>query len=98
MHDLVALDGHGVVAAFVASSEFVPAAAVQARALGYDRVPAVFVAHPIQDRTDPEMAALADGAWPALREALTGDAGPGWPSAPPERRAATSRQAYAARR
>ena len=46
---------------FVASTEFVDAARAQASALGFD--PArVFVAHPIQDRTDEELAALADGA------------------------------------
>ena len=46
---------------FVASTEFVDAADAQAAALGFD--PArVFVAHPIQDRTDAEMAALADAA------------------------------------
>jgi len=45
----------------IASSEFVDAAEAQAGALGSD--PArVFVAHPIQDRTDDEMRALADGA------------------------------------
>lgn len=45
----------------MASREFVDAAAAQARALGAD--PArVFVAHPIQDRTDDEIRALADGA------------------------------------
>jgi alkanesulfonate monooxygenase SsuD/methylene tetrahydromethanopterin reductase-like flavin-dependent oxidoreductase (luciferase family) len=43
----------------VASAEFVEAAAAQAAALGAD--PArVFVPHPIQDRTDDEMRALAD--------------------------------------
>ena len=46
---------------FVASSEFVDAAEVQATALGFD--PArVFVPHPIQDRTDEEMVAIADAA------------------------------------
>ena len=46
---------------FVASTEFQDAANAQARALGFD--PArVFVAHPIQDRTDDEMRALADAA------------------------------------
>ena len=77
MHDLVALDGRDVVATFVASSEFVPAADAQAAALGYGTVPAVYVPHPIQDRTDAEMAALADRAWPAVREALTGEAANG---------------------
>jgi hypothetical protein len=55
---------------FVASTEFVEAAAAQAKSLGFD--PArVFVAHPIQDRSDDEMRALADGAVDALIEALT---------------------------
>lgn len=72
MHDFVALEGRGVVTAFVASSEFVEAAAAQARALGYAEVPAVFVPHPIQDRTDAEMAALADEAFPQVLRAVTG--------------------------
>lgn len=55
----------------MASVEFVTAAAAQSEALGFD--PArVFVAHPIQDRTDDEMRALADQAVAALIAALTG--------------------------
>lgn len=43
----------------MATTEFIDAAAVQARALGTD--PAyVFVPHPVQDRTDDEMKAMAD--------------------------------------
>ena len=42
--------------AFLASTEFVDASAAQATALGYATVPAIFVPHPIQDRTDAEMA------------------------------------------
>lgn len=54
---------------FVASTEFVEAAAAQALALGAD--PArVFVAHPIQDRTDDEVRALADLALPEILQAL----------------------------
>lgn len=61
MHDIVNLESGGIPGVMVASSQFVDAAEVQARALGAD--PArVFVAHPIQDRTDDEMRALADGA------------------------------------
>lgn len=71
MHDFVALEGHGVVTAFVASTEFVDAAATQALALGYAEVPAVFVPHPIQDRTDAEMAALADAAFAEILAAVT---------------------------
>jgi uncharacterized protein YjiK len=71
VHDLVALEAAGVATTFVASTEFTDAAAVQARALGFASVPAVFVAHPIQDRTDEEMAALADDALPRVLAAVT---------------------------
>ena len=56
---------------FVASTEFVAAADAQAAALGFD--PArVFVPHPIQDRTDAELAALADAAVDEILRAITG--------------------------
>lgn len=55
---------------FVASTEFVDAAEAQCRSLGFDAA-AVFVAHPIQDRTDAEMSALADAALAAVVAALT---------------------------
>jgi hypothetical protein len=71
VHDFVALEGRGVVTAFVASTEFVDAAAAQARALGYAEVPAVFVPHPIQDRTNAEMAELADAAFDDILAAVT---------------------------
>ncbi len=52
------LESRGLPAGFVASCEFVEAADAQGKALGIE--PArVFVAHPIQDRTDAEMAQLA---------------------------------------
>jgi hypothetical protein len=61
VHDIVNLEGLGIPAVFVASSEFVEGADAQAKSLGAD--PArVFVPHPIQDRTDEEMRALADAA------------------------------------
>ncbi|MCF7548083.1 hypothetical protein L3X23_04825 [Pseudonocardia sp. WMMC193] len=71
MHDFAALEGRGVIAAFLASTEFVVAAAAQASALGYRAVPAVFVPHPIQDRTDAELRALADAALPEILAAVT---------------------------
>jgi hypothetical protein len=70
VHDTVNLEAAGVPMVFVASTEFVTAADVQSRALGAD--PArVFVAHPVQDRTDDELRALADHAIDALLSALT---------------------------
>ena len=71
VHDVTDLEARGVPAVFVASSEFVDAAAAQARALGAD--PArVFVPHPIQDRTDEEMRAIADAAVEKILAALGG--------------------------
>ena len=55
---------------FVASAEFVDAAAAQSAALGFDPA-AVFVPHPIQDRTDAEMRALARTALPEILAGLT---------------------------
>ena len=54
---------------FVASAEFIEAAAAQSAALGFDPA-AVFVPHPIQDRTDDEMRALADDAVEEILAAL----------------------------
>ena len=69
VHDVLDYESRGVPAVFVASDEFVQAADVQSRALGGD--PArVFVPHPIQDRTDDEMYALADAAVDALLAAV----------------------------
>ena len=71
MHDIVDLEARGVPGVLVASKEFVEAAEAQARALGAD--PArVFVAHPIQDRTDAEIQALADQALAGVLRGLTG--------------------------
>jgi hypothetical protein len=55
------LEGRGVPGVFVASAEFRVAADSQGRALGFAPA-AVYLAHPIQDRTDEEMRALADAA------------------------------------
>jgi hypothetical protein len=70
VHDTVNIEATGVPMVFVASTVFVDAAEAQARALGAD--PArVFVPHPIQDRTDDELRALADDAIDAIVIALT---------------------------
>jgi hypothetical protein len=70
VHDITDLDGRGLPGVFVASTEFVAAAAAQARALGFEPA-AVFVPHPIQDRTDDEMRALADAACEAIVAAVS---------------------------
>jgi hypothetical protein len=71
VHDIVDLEARGVPSMFVASSEFVVAAATQAKSLGFDEVARVFVPHPIQDRTDDEMRALADAAIDDILAAVT---------------------------
>ena len=55
---------------FVASDAFVDAARIQSEALGF-APERVFVDHPIQDRTDDEMVALADQAVEALIKRIT---------------------------
>jgi alkanesulfonate monooxygenase SsuD/methylene tetrahydromethanopterin reductase-like flavin-dependent oxidoreductase (luciferase family) len=70
VHDIVDLESRNVPGVFVASTEFGAAAEAQSAALGV--TPRwVLVPHPIQDRTDDEMRALADAAVDALLEALT---------------------------
>jgi hypothetical protein len=71
VHDIADLERRGVPGVFIASSEFVDAAAAQAKALGFDAA-RVFVAHPIQDRTDDEMRELADHALDEIVAAITG--------------------------
>ena len=70
MHDITTLETRGIPSVFVASTEFRDAAHAQARALGFDPA-GVFVPHPIQDRTDDEIRALADAAVDGILRALT---------------------------
>ena len=59
------LESRGVPSVGVATTEFIDAAEVQAKALGTD--PAyVFIPHPVQDRTDDELRALADRHFEAI--------------------------------
>ena len=54
---------------YVATVEFEDGGEKQARALGAD-LAAVFVSHPIQDRSDEEMLKIADQAADAVVAAL----------------------------
>ena len=69
MHDIVDLEGRGVPGVYVASSEFKQAGEAQALALGCDPA-AVYVPHPIQDRTDDEMKEIAQSAVGDLLKAI----------------------------
>jgi hypothetical protein len=72
VHDIADLERRGVVGVFVASDEFVDAAEAQASALGFNAA-RVFVPHPIQDRSDEEMIAIAEAAVDAvLAEIIAG--------------------------
>lgn len=71
MHDITDLERRGLPGVFVASDPFKDAAVAQSASLGFD--PArLFVEHPIQDRTDDEMRAIADQAVEQLIIAISG--------------------------
>jgi hypothetical protein len=58
---MVELEDRGVPSVFISTAQFIDAAEVQASALG-TIASAVYVEHPIQDRTDEEMIEIADRA------------------------------------
>ena len=70
MHDGSNLETTGIPALIVASTAFVQAAEVQAKALGYEPT-IVWVPHPIQDRTDAELKAIADKAFDEIVAKMT---------------------------
>ncbi len=81
MHDIADLERRGLVGVFLASAAFANAARAQGAALGFP-APHVLVPHPVQDRTDAELRAVAEDAYPAVLAALTDpassvDGGPG---------------------
>jgi alkanesulfonate monooxygenase SsuD/methylene tetrahydromethanopterin reductase-like flavin-dependent oxidoreductase (luciferase family) len=62
LHDIKELDSRGIPGGYIASEVFRTAAQTQGDAVGF-HPDSLFVAHPIQDRTDDEMRALADRAF-----------------------------------
>lgn len=73
MHDINTLDKLGIPGVIVATTEFMPAAASQAKSLGFE--PAIkWVPHPIQNRTKDELAAIADAVYEPIMETLRGTA------------------------
>ena len=71
MHDIADLELRGIPGVFVASDEFISAADAQSLALGFPSLRRVFTSHPIQDRTDDEMRALADSVFDQIVDAIT---------------------------
>ena len=55
------LDARGVAGVMIATTAFEEAAKAQSRSLGFEPG-IVYVPHPIQDRTDAELYAIADTA------------------------------------
>ena len=73
MHDIIDLEARGIPAAYVASEAFRQAGAAQAEALGYQPA-VVYVPHPVQDRTDEEIRALAANVKSDLFASISGEA------------------------
>lgn len=70
MHDIADLDSRGIPGGMIATTAFEEAAIAQGSALGFD--PAiVYVPHPIQDRTDDEVRAIADDAVEPILRMIT---------------------------
>ena len=68
---MLELDERGVAGVMVATTAFEQAARAQSESLGFE--PAiVYVPHPIQNRTDQELDAIADDAFEAIVAALRG--------------------------
>ena len=64
------MEARGIPGVGVATTEFVDAWRTQSEALGYEPE-MIFIPHPIQDRTDAEIRALADDAVDAILARLT---------------------------
>ena len=61
LRDVLEFESLGRPAILVASSTFAEAATAQAALLGQPALRRAFVAHPVQDRTDDELRAMAQG-------------------------------------
>ena len=70
MHDITDLESRGIPGLFIASNEFKEAATAQSKALGFDPA-AVYVPHPVQDRTEEEMQQMADDALATIQKAIS---------------------------
>jgi hypothetical protein len=68
------LEGRGIPGGYVLSEQFREADLAQAESLGFAAMK-VFVQHPIQDRTDAEMAQIADKAFAAIKSMVLDSGG-----------------------
>ena len=72
LRDVISFEERGKPGVLVASSVFAPAAEAQAEALGAPDARRVLVPHPVQDRTDDELRAMARAAVDDLLAAIDG--------------------------
>ena len=72
LRDVIGFEESGRPGVLVASSVFADAAAAQAEALGAPDARWVLVPHPVQDRTDDELRAMARDAVDELLAAIGG--------------------------
>ena len=71
MHDIADLERRGLPGVFVATTQFIDGAEVKEEVLWGSKPSAVWVEHPIQDRTDDEMITIADKAIDELLERIS---------------------------
>jgi hypothetical protein len=72
LRDVLSFEEAGKPAVLVASAAFVQAADDQAEKLGLPALKREFVPHPVQDRTDDEMRAMAGEVIDSVVAALRG--------------------------
>jgi hypothetical protein len=71
LHDVLGFEALGRPAVLIASEVFRVPAATEATNLGQPDARRVFVPHPVQDRTDAELVAMAAAALNAVIDAVT---------------------------
>jgi hypothetical protein len=72
LRDVLSFEQARRPAVLIASSVFAQAATEQAELLGAPDLRRVLVSHPVQDRNDDELTAMAAGAVEEILAALTG--------------------------
>jgi hypothetical protein len=73
LHDILTLDRRSIPGCAVISEGFIPAAQAQSKALGFN--PAiVWLQHPIQNRTEEELANMAVAAVTDILSKIVADA------------------------
>lgn len=69
MHDITDMEGRGVVSVGCVTELFRDGAEAQCRTLAFDPA-VVYVAHPMQDRTDEELRKMADDAFEEILKGI----------------------------